>query len=189
MEHGTSTPNERVWRITQLAKLSFKHLSVVLTAPIFICFWIIYNGGFAAAGWRPLGCRKWDTAVLAAKGYIELGRLRLKTSSKLHISFAKTTWPTYPYLNLYNSGKKHAFRKTLYLPNHICYASAVYLRGKVGLTVIFLGSPTNSFDAFLLKNVRVLPTWKTYELWCDRCCLTLNIATMLTTHIPTDASN
>ena len=33
MEHSTSSaPNERVWRITQLAKFSFNHPSVVLTA-------------------------------------------------------------------------------------------------------------------------------------------------------------
>ena len=35
LEHSTSTPNERVWRITQLAKLSFNHPSVVLTADVF----------------------------------------------------------------------------------------------------------------------------------------------------------
>ena len=28
--------------------------------------------------------------------HLELGRLRLKTSSKPDISIAKTTWPTYP---------------------------------------------------------------------------------------------
>ena len=38
MEYSTSTPNERVWRITQLAKLSFNHLSVVLTADVFQFF-------------------------------------------------------------------------------------------------------------------------------------------------------
>ena len=32
MEHSTSAPNERVLRTTQLAKLSFNHPSVVLTA-------------------------------------------------------------------------------------------------------------------------------------------------------------
>ena len=35
MEHGTSAPNERVLRITQLAKLSFNRPSVVLTADNF----------------------------------------------------------------------------------------------------------------------------------------------------------
>ena len=35
VEHSTSSPNERVWRITQLAKLSFNHPSVVLTADVF----------------------------------------------------------------------------------------------------------------------------------------------------------
>ena len=38
LEYSTSTPNERVWRITQLAKLSFNHLSVVLTADVFQFF-------------------------------------------------------------------------------------------------------------------------------------------------------
>ena len=33
--HSTSTPNKRVWRITQLAKLNFNHPSVVLTAYVF----------------------------------------------------------------------------------------------------------------------------------------------------------
>ena len=35
MEHSTITPNERVLLITQLAKLSFNHPSVVLTADVF----------------------------------------------------------------------------------------------------------------------------------------------------------
>ena len=35
MEHSTSAPNERVLRITQLAKLSFNHPWVVLTADDF----------------------------------------------------------------------------------------------------------------------------------------------------------
>ena len=38
MEHSTSAPNERVWRITQLATLSFNHPSVVLTADVFQYF-------------------------------------------------------------------------------------------------------------------------------------------------------
>ena len=38
MEHSTSASNERVWRITQLAKLSFNHPSVVLTADVFQFF-------------------------------------------------------------------------------------------------------------------------------------------------------
>ena len=43
MEHGTSAPNERVLRTTHLAKLSFNHPSVVLTADVFQCFYkIIY---------------------------------------------------------------------------------------------------------------------------------------------------
>ena len=36
MEHSTSAPNERVLRITQLAKLSFNHPSVVLTVDVFL---------------------------------------------------------------------------------------------------------------------------------------------------------
>ena len=35
MEHITSAPNERVLRVTQLAKLSFDHPSVVVTADVF----------------------------------------------------------------------------------------------------------------------------------------------------------
>ena len=35
MKHSTSAPNERVLRTTQLAKLSFNHPSVVLTADVF----------------------------------------------------------------------------------------------------------------------------------------------------------
>ena len=38
LEHSTRTPNKRVWRITQLAKLSFNHPSVVLTADVFQFF-------------------------------------------------------------------------------------------------------------------------------------------------------
>ena len=34
MEHGTSAPNERVWRITQLAELSLNHPSVVFVADV-----------------------------------------------------------------------------------------------------------------------------------------------------------
>ena len=47
MQHSTSAPNERVLRVTQLAKLSFNHLSVVLTADVFQYFYIkpgIYGG-------------------------------------------------------------------------------------------------------------------------------------------------
>ena len=44
MEHGTSAPNERVVRTTQLAKLSFNHPSVVLTADVFY-FYKIREGG------------------------------------------------------------------------------------------------------------------------------------------------
>ena len=39
MEHSTSAPNERVLRTTQLAKLSFNHPSVVLTADVFQYFY------------------------------------------------------------------------------------------------------------------------------------------------------
>ena len=48
MEHSTSAPNERVCRITQLAKLSFNHPSVVLTADVFQYF---YKEGYQC----PLG--------------------------------------------------------------------------------------------------------------------------------------
>ena len=39
MEHSTSVPNERFLRTTQLAKLSFNHPSVVLTADVFQHFY------------------------------------------------------------------------------------------------------------------------------------------------------
>ena len=39
MERSTSAPNERVLRTTQLAKLSFNHPSVVLTADVFQYFY------------------------------------------------------------------------------------------------------------------------------------------------------
>ena len=39
MEHSTSVPNERVLRVTQLAKLSFNHPSVVVTADVFQYFY------------------------------------------------------------------------------------------------------------------------------------------------------
>ena len=38
MEHSTSAPNEGILRVTQLAKLSFNHPSVVLTADVFLFF-------------------------------------------------------------------------------------------------------------------------------------------------------
>ena len=41
MEHSTSKPNERVLLVTQLAKLSFNHPSVVLTADVFQYFYKI----------------------------------------------------------------------------------------------------------------------------------------------------
>ena len=41
MEHSTSEPNERVLLVTQLAKLSFNHPSVVLTADVFQYFYKI----------------------------------------------------------------------------------------------------------------------------------------------------
>ena len=54
MEHSTSAPNERVLRTTQLAKLSFNHPSVVLTADVFQYFiklvepplWWRFRGSF-----------------------------------------------------------------------------------------------------------------------------------------------
>ena len=39
--YSTSAPNERVWRITQLAKFSFKHRSVVLITDVFQFFCIV----------------------------------------------------------------------------------------------------------------------------------------------------
>ena len=39
IEHSTSAPNERVLRTAQLAKLSFNHPSVVLTADVFQYFY------------------------------------------------------------------------------------------------------------------------------------------------------
>ena len=55
MEHSTSTPNERVWRITQLAKLSFNHQSVVLTADVFhFLYWHITRFSFGmCVTWIP----------------------------------------------------------------------------------------------------------------------------------------
>ena len=41
MEHSTSAPNERVFRVTQLAKLSFNHPSVVAAADVFQHFYKI----------------------------------------------------------------------------------------------------------------------------------------------------
>ena len=41
MQHSTSAPNERVWRIAQLASFSFNHPSVVLTADVFNTFYKI----------------------------------------------------------------------------------------------------------------------------------------------------
>ena len=38
---------------------------------------------------------------------------------------------------LYDSGGNHALRKTSYLPNHVCYPSAVYLRRKLTFTALF----------------------------------------------------
>ena len=38
IEHSTSAPNKRVLRTAQLAKLSFNHPSVVLTADVFQYF-------------------------------------------------------------------------------------------------------------------------------------------------------
>ena len=51
------------------------------------------------------------------------GCLWLKTWSKSDFSIAETTWPIYLYTHLLAVGNT----KTPYLPNHTCYASAVYL--------------------------------------------------------------
>ena len=42
MEHNTSAPNERVLSTAQLAKLSFNHPSVVLTADVFQYFEVFF---------------------------------------------------------------------------------------------------------------------------------------------------
>ena len=47
------------------------------------------------------------------------------------------------------SGRKHALRKTSYLPNHICFASAVCLRRKLTLTAILLVRLTCQFDVIV----------------------------------------
>ena len=40
--------------------------------------------------------------------------------------------------SIYCLNRKHSLRKTSYLPNHICNASAVYPRRKLTFTAIFL---------------------------------------------------
>ena len=54
----------------------------------------------------------------------------------------------YYFQYIYCSVRKHALRKTRYLPNHICYASAVYLTTKLTFTAIFLVLLSDQFDAF-----------------------------------------
>ena len=84
---------------------------------------------------------------------------------------------------VYSSRRKHASRKTRYLPNHICYASGVHLERKLTFTAIFLVLLADHFDAFFnAKNTsdtnatsNTPPTSKTYELSRHRCCLTLNL--------------
>ena len=55
LEHSTGAPNQRVWRITQLAKLSSNHPSVVLTADLFQYFYknyVFFNTEFCGEfGW------------------------------------------------------------------------------------------------------------------------------------------
>ena len=84
----------------------------------------------------------------------------------------------------YSSGRKHTLRKTPYLPNHICYASAVYLTRKLTFTAIFSARPTDQFGAiFNPKNTsetnatnNTPSTWKTYKLSRHRwCCLASNV--------------
>ena len=84
---------------------------------------------------------------------------------------------------IYSSGRKHASRNTPILPNHICYASAVYLKRKLKFTAIFSLPLTDQFAVFTqpentsrderdkqhsakLKNVRVVapPTLLCVEL-------------------------
>ena len=76
----------------------------------------------------------------------------------------------------------NGIRKTPYLPNHICYASAVYLGRKPTFATIFLARPKNKIDAFFNpKNASEMnarnntpPTRKAYEFSSHRCCLTFN---------------
>ena len=83
---------------------------------------------------------------------------------------------------IYSSNRKHALRKTPYLPNHICYAAAVYFRRELTFTAIFLFLPTDYFDECPInasetaatnntptKNVRVLapPMLFNVELLCQ----------------------
>ena len=82
---------------------------------------------------------------------------------------------------IYSSGTNHDLRKTPYLPNPICYASAIYLGRNLTFTAIFWVLLTDQFDAFNPKNAsetnatkNTPPTSKPYEFTRHRCCLPLN---------------
>ena len=58
MEHSTSALNERVLRTTQLAKLSFNHPSVVLTADVFQYFLLRIKTNTTQLRLSPKTCAK-----------------------------------------------------------------------------------------------------------------------------------
>ena len=74
MEHSTSAPNERVLRTTQLAKLSFNHPSVVLTADVFQYFYkkgrerAVYRQHQHHISYRKVIC-EWLDIVFAGRAY------------------------------------------------------------------------------------------------------------------------
>ena len=49
---------------------------------------------------------------------------------------------------MHSSGRKHALRKTAYLPKQTCVWYAQYLRLRHTFTPIFLGQMPDQFDAF-----------------------------------------
>ena len=63
MEHGTSAPNERVLRTTQLEKLSLNHPSVVLRADVFQYFYKIISKS------RDGGIQTHGPTLVAFEGY------------------------------------------------------------------------------------------------------------------------
>ena len=73
--YSTSEPNSSAWRITQFAKLSFKHPSVVLTAAVFQFF--IKNG------FKHVSCKSTDWMV-----DIQLWKLRDTSGSFVLVRFA-----------------------------------------------------------------------------------------------------
>ena len=53
------------------------------------------------------------------------------------------------YIYFFFAVGKQSLRKTPYLPNYICHATAVYLWKKLRFTAIFLVLPTSQFDSFI----------------------------------------